>query len=411
MFDKLRDNSRIIVYIVVAVFVISGGFMGFGAYMSGNNNSSKQRRSPNEAIAEVNGEEISYQEYLNAMRNNAQRASQLSSTQLVNFRLNILNSIIERRIILNQAQEMGINVQVTEKDIDNSIQDILNNNNMTKEELEKNLKEQDYSIADLRNDLRLNLQTQKKIQKTVKKSYEDIKISEEEIKKEYEKQAENNKNIASYEEKKSEIEKNLLNKKQNNEFKKWMQDLKESANIKIYDNSLKGIKALNNKNYETAIASFKKSLDNSETPTNYILLAKSYGEAEKSDKALETYKTAVEKYPENWEVRYNYGQLMSSIDKTKEAEKQLDKASEYASDSDFMAHYQIYQSFNNIGAEEKAQKEMDKIIEIQQNRNQNSQTQNNESNQNKSQETFGEEEASENSLDEEDLEVDTVPSD
>ena len=411
MFDKLRDNSRIIVYIVVAVFVISGGFMGFGAYMSGNNNSSKQRRSPNEAIAEVNGEEISYQEYLNAMRNNAQRASQLSSTQLVNFRLNILNSIIERRIILNQAQEMGINVQVTEKDIDNSIQDILDNNNMTKEELEKNLKEQDYSIADLRNDLRLNLQTQKKIQKTVEKSYEDIKISEEEIKKEYEKQAENNKNIASYEEKKSEIEKNLLNKKQNNEFKKWMQDLKESANIKIYDNSLKGIKALNNKNYETAIASFKKSLDNSETPTNYILLAKSYGEAEKSDKALETYKTAVEKYPENWEVRYNYGQLMSSIDKTKEAEKQLDKASEYASDSDFMAHYQIYQSFNNIGAEEKAQKEMDKIIEIQQNRNQNSQTQNNESNQNKSKETFGEEEASENSLDEEDLEVDTVPSD
>ena len=412
MFDKLRDNSRIIVYIVVAIFVISGGFMGFGAYMGGNNRSSQKGRNPNEAIAEVNGEEISYQEYLNVMRNNAQRASQLSSTQLVNFRLNVLNSIIERRLILSKAEEMGISAQVTEEDIDSSIQDILDNNDMTKEELEKNLEEQDYSMSDLRNDLRLNLQTQKTIQKTVEKSYEDIEVSEEEIKKEYETQAKNNDNIASYEDKKSEIKQSLLDEKQNNEFNKWIENLKESAEIEIYDNSLKGVKALNNENYDVAIESFEKALDSSETPTNYILLANSFSEAQKSDKAIETYETAVEKYPENWEVRYNFGKLMSSLDNTDEAEKQFDKASEYATDSDFMAHYQIYQSFRNIGAEEKAQEEMDKIIEIQQNRNQNSQKQNTETDEgNESNENFGEDKSSEESIDEEDLEVDTVPSD
>ena len=412
LFDKLRDNSKIIVYIVVAAFVISGGFMGYGAYMSGGNNSAQQGTNPNEPIAEVNGEEISYQEYLNVMRNNAQRASQLSSTQLLNFRLNVLNSIIERKLLLAQADEMGINAQVTEEDVDKSIQDILKNNNMTEEELKKNLEEQDYSMSDLRNDLRLNLQTQKTIQKTVEKSYEDVKVSEEKVKEEYEKQAEDNEEIASYEEKKNEIKQSLLEEKQNEEFNKWMEDLKESADIKIYDNSLKGVKALNNEDYEVAIESFKKALDNSDTPTNYIYLAQSYEKDQKSDKAIETYETAIEKYQENWEIRYNYGQLMINLENNEKAKNQLEKASEYASDSDFMAHYQIYQSFNNIGAEEKAQEQMDKIIEIQQNMNQNSQNQNPENEQQSDpEEDFGEENNTEESLDEEDLEVDTVPSD
>jgi len=412
LFDKLRDNSRIIVYIVVAAFVISGGFMGYGAYMSGGNNSAQQGTNPNEAIAEVNGEEISYQEYLNVMRNNAQRASQLSSTQLLNFRLNVLNSIIERKIILAQADEMGISAQVTKEDIDNSIQDILKNNNMTEEELRKNLEEQDYSMSDLRNDLRLNLQTQKTIQKTVEKSYEDVKVSEEELKEEYDKQAKNNEDIASFKNKKDEIKQSLLEKKQNNEFKNWMEDLKESADIKIYDNSLKGVKALNNENFEVAINSFNKALDNSDTPTNYIYLAQAYEKDQKSDKSIETYETAIEKYPENWEIRYNYGQLMINLKNNEKAKKQLEKASEFATDSDFMAHYQIYQSFNNIGAEDKAQEEMDKIIEIQQNMNQNSQNPNTETEQeNETRENFGEENNTEKSLDEEDLEVDTVPSD
>ncbi len=412
LFDKLRDNSRIIVYIVVAAFVISGGFMGYGAYMSGGNNSAQQGTNPNEAIAEVNGEEISYQEYLNVMRNNAQRASQLSSTQLLNFRLNVLNSIIERKIILAQADEMGISAQVTKEDIDNSIQDILKNNNMTEEELRKNLEEQDYSMSDLRNDLRLNLQTQKTIQKTVEKSYEDVKVSEEELKEEYDKQAKNNEDIASFKNKKDEIKQSLLEKKQNNEFKNWMEDLKESADIKIYDNSLKGVKALNNENFEVAINSFNKALDNSDTPTNYIYLAQAYEKDQKSDKSIETYETAIEKYPENWEIRYNYGQLMINLKNNEKAKKQLEKASEFATDSDFMAHYQIYQSFNNIGAEDKAQEEMDKIIEIQQNMNQNSQNTNTETEQeNETRENFGEENNTEKSLDEEDLEVDTVPSD
>jgi len=283
---------------------------------------------------------------------------------------------------------------------------------MTEEELRKNLEEQDYSMSDLRNDLRLNLQTQKTIQKTVEKSYEDVKVSEEEIKEEYNKQAKNNENIASFEDKKNEIKQSLLEQKQNNEFEKWMDDLKESADIKIYDNSLKGVKALNNENFEVAINSFNKALDNSDTPTNYIYLAQAYEKDQKSDKSIETYETAIEKYPENWEIRYNYGQLMINLKNNEKAKKQLEKASEFATDSDFMAHYQIYQSFNNIGAEDKAQEEMDKIIEIQQNMNQNSQNPNTETEQeNETRENFGEENNTEKSLDEEDLEVDTVPSD
>ena len=153
-----------IIYIVVAVFVISGGFMGFGAYMSGSGSSGN---SPAQTIAEVNGEKISQREFLSVLRNQAQRASRLSSTQLLSFKLNILNSIIERRLILQEAEEMGIEAEVTDKEVDDTLNKVIEQNKTTKEKLKKDLEDKGYSLESLKNDLRSNLKTQQTIQKTV----------------------------------------------------------------------------------------------------------------------------------------------------------------------------------------------------------------------------------------------------
>lgn len=370
MFDKMRNNSRIIVYIVIAVFVISGGFMGFGAYM---NRSGSGGNSPSQALAEVNGNNISQQEFLSVLRNQAQQASQLSSTQLLSFKYNILSSIIERRLILKEAENMGIEVNITTKEVDDTMDKVLEQNKMTREELKSNLEEQNYSIDQLRSDLRNNLKTQQIIQKTVEKSYSNVKVSENEIKKEYDKQYQGKEDKPSFADKKEEIKKNLLQQKQNQAYNNWMKNLKAKAKIEIHDPALRGIKEMQNNDYAKASSSFEKALEVNKTPTNYIYLAQSYNENNKSDKALDTYNKAVENFADNWEIRLNYAQLYNDIEKNDLAKEQYTKASELAGEGDFMAHYQIYQGFKGIGAEEKAKAEMDKIIQIQQNMSQSNQ--------------------------------------
>src|SRR6056297_2565544 len=123
MFDNLRNNSKIVVYIVVAAFIVTGGLMGFGSYMS-NNNSSSASNSSSPYIAEVNDKGITPQQYMNVLRNQAPQ-TQLSSSQIIPFRLNVLNSMIERQLLLEKADEMGIKSDVTDEDVDEQIDEIL----------------------------------------------------------------------------------------------------------------------------------------------------------------------------------------------------------------------------------------------------------------------------------------------
>jgi predicted Zn-dependent protease len=375
LFDTLRDNSRIIVYIVVIVFVISGGFMGFGAYLNRQSGGGQAPNQNTSAIAEVNGMEISQQEYYSLLQQQAPQ-SNLSSSQIIPFRYNVLNALIERKLILAQAEVLDINVEVSESEIDENYNNILEQNEMNDQELAEALSKQGYTIGELRNDIKSNLKESKTITKTIDKSVGEIKVSEQEIKDLYNEKypepesetgaAENNTDSESsqrpaLEEVRADLKTEIRNKKRNKATNKWLKDLKASAEITINNPVLSAYHALENENYTTAVEKFSELVKQEETdPIFYTYLARAYKEQKKFEQAKEVYNNAIKTFPENNNLRINYAQFLADQNNNEAAITQLDKAAAAAKDN-FMIHYQLYMMYSRLGAEEKAKTEMEEI--------------------------------------------------
>ncbi|TDO84448.1 tetratricopeptide repeat protein [Halanaerobium saccharolyticum] len=376
MFDTLRDNSKIIVYIVVIIFVISGGFMGFGAYLNRQSGGGGQASNQTPAvIAEVNGMEISQQEYYSLLQQQAPQ-SNLSSSQIIPFRYNVLNALIERKLIMAQAETLDINVEVSKSEIDENYKNILDQNKMTEEELTAALSKQGYTLGELRSDIKSNLKESKTITKTIDKSVGEIKVSEQEIKDLYNKKypepesetkaAENNTDSESSQrpalsDVRSDLKSEIKNKKRNEAINKWLKDLKASAEITINNPVLSAYHALQNENYTTAVEKFSELVKQEETdPIFYTYLARSYKQQDKFDQAKEVYENAIKAFPENNNLRINYAQFLADQNNNEAAITQLDKVAAAAKD-DFMTHYQLYMMYSRLGAEEKAKAEMEEI--------------------------------------------------
>lgn len=382
MFDTLRDNSRIIVYIVVIIFVVSGGFMGFGAYLNnrGGGQSSSQRSS---VIAEVNGMEISQQEYLNLLQQQAPQ-SNLSSSQITPFRYNILNALIERKLILSQAEELGVEVEISDSEVDENYNNILEQNDMTDEELANKLAEQGYTIGKLREDIRANLKTNKKITKTIDQKIGEISVSDQEIKERYQEKYASNSDQSSAEnsnseskpalsEVKEDLKTEIRNQKRNQARNKWLNDLKASADITINNPVLSAYHDLENENYKKAVEKFSSLVEQEQSdPIFYSYLAQAYEGQNNYDKAEEVYQKAVENYPDNTNLRFNYAKFLKDREKKDKAITQLDTIE--AGDN-FMNHYQLYMLYSQLGAEEKAQKAMQEIQRLSKQRQENAQSQ------------------------------------
>ncbi len=364
MFDNLRNNSKIVVYIVVAAFIVTGGLMGFGSYMT--QNSGNNRATQSQYIAQVNDKGITPEQYLSVLRSNASQASNLTQTQVIPFRLNVLNAMIEREILLTEADKMDINVEVTDQEVEEEISEILEQNDMTKEELEENLSSQEYTYEQFKNDIRSNMVNSKKVNQVKQSTYSNIEVSEEEIKNRYEELYNESEDKPELEEVRTNIKEDLLDKKQNQVYSNWLENKKTEANVIINDPVLFAYNALDKGNYQVAIDSFKDLIDSENASVSiYTYLAQAYSGAEQYEQASDIYDTAIEEFPENWELRLNYGDYLAERGQKEKATEQYLNASEQAG-SNIYAHYQLFMAFNNIGANDEAEKEMDKITELQQ---------------------------------------------
>jgi tetratricopeptide (TPR) repeat protein len=388
LFDTLRDNSRIIVYVVVVAFVISGGFMGYGAYLNNSGGGGQQPSNPN-IIAEVNGEEISQQEYLSMLRQQAPQQN-LSSTQVISFRYNILNALIERKLILQQAEEMNIEAEVSEEELNESYNNILEQNNITEEELSENLAEQGYNIGNLKDDIRRSLERSKLITETINSARGDVNVSESEIRNLYEQRypaadsveaVEENEETDSDDETQeedrpafadvqSDLEEELLQQKRNEALEKWLTDLKDDSEIIINDPVLNAYSDFESGNYEEAAEKFSNLIEEQQSPAFYTYLARSYIENENISKAEETYDKALEEYPENNDLRFNYAQLLVEQDNNQAALEQLKEVSSNAGDN-LMTRYQLYMMFSQVGAEKEAEAELKEIQRLSEEMNNN----------------------------------------
>ncbi|HMA59406.1 MAG TPA: SurA N-terminal domain-containing protein, partial [Halanaerobiales bacterium] len=313
MFDNLRNNSKIIVYIVVAAFVVTGGLMGFGSYMSRNNPSGSNRSS--QYIATVNDKGITPQQFLSVLRNSASQANNLSQGEVIPFRLNVLKSMIEREILLSEAEKQDINVEISDGEVEERIDEILNQNDLTQEELKDNLESQDYTYEQFKTDIRNSLRNSERITKVKETTYSNIEVTEEEIKETYEERYADSEEKPELEEVRSDIKESLLASKQNEAYQNWLENKKSEANVTINDPVLYAYNALDQGNYQVAIDSFQNMVNSENSNTSasiYTYLAQAYAGAEQYDKALETFNTALEDYPENWELRLNFGEYYAN---------------------------------------------------------------------------------------------------
>ncbi|HKL13744.1 MAG TPA: SurA N-terminal domain-containing protein [Halanaerobiales bacterium] len=365
MFDNLRNNSKIIVYIVVAAFIVTGGLMGFGSYMSRNNTGGGNRSS--QYIARVNDKGITPQQFLSVLRNSASQANNLSQSEVIPFRLNVLKSMIEREILLTEAENQNINVEITDEEVEKRIDEILKQNDMTREELKSNLESQDYTYEQFKTDIRNSLKNSEKITKVKESTYSNIEVTEEEIQQAYQERYSDGEDKPELEEVKSDIRESILTTKQNEAYQNWLENKKADANVTINDPVLYAYNALDKGNYQVAIDSFENLANSDNTSASiYTYLAQAYAGSGNHEKALETFNTALEEYPENWELRLNFGDYHANQDNKEKAIGQYNKASELAGEN-FYAHYKLFMAFNNIGASKEAEEEMQTITKIQQN--------------------------------------------
>lgn len=368
MFDTLRDNSRIIVYIVVVAFVISGGFMGYGAYLNNQGGGGQASNQMQSVIAEVNGREISQQEYFTLLQQQAPQ-SNLNSTQIVPFRYNVLSALIERKLILEQAENLDVNVEVMESEIDKNYNNILDQNGMSDQELADVLAEQGYTIGQLRDDIKSSIKESKTINETIEQGIPAIDVTDQEIEELYEKRyPEGKKTLA---DQKNSLETEIRNQKRNQAINSWLEELKKSAAITINDPVLSAYHALENENYAQAVDEFSVFVEQEETdPIFYSYLAQAYEGQKNYEQAEEIYNKAMESFPENKNLKFNFAKLLRDQEKNEQAIKQLDEIAATAED-DFMTHYQLFMLYSQLGAEEKAQLAVEKVQNISQNMQQN----------------------------------------
>ncbi|MFW6237778.1 MAG: SurA N-terminal domain-containing protein, partial [Halanaerobiales bacterium] len=306
MFNLLRNHSKIIVYIAAVTMVVS---MGIGSYyFMGNSGSSAGNVSVDkENIARVNNTEISRQRYNSVLQNQANQMSQMSRSQIIPTRYNVLNSLIERELIMQEAERLGITAEVTDEEVEESIDNYLDRFDLTREELEEQATGEEFSMSDLREDFRKDVRNQKQLQNTLEQVQEDVEVSEEEIKNEYEAQHQNtgdDEESPEFEEVRKDIEEQLLQEKKNEQVEEWISELKEEAEIEIYDPVLSGYKALQDENHDRAVDIFATILEETSDPSVYSYLAEAYRGKEEMDKAIETLQEALEEYEDDWELHY-----------------------------------------------------------------------------------------------------------
>ncbi|QTL98011.1 tetratricopeptide repeat protein [Iocasia frigidifontis] len=452
MLKSLRNYSKIIIIVIVVAMVVTGALLGYGRYL----NKPATTKAQSQYVAQVNGSNISEEEYYYIMQNQTAGAN-FERSQIVPFKVRVLDSIIETEILLQEADKMDIQSTITEEDVQDYYDTFLENNEMTEEDLVAELGE-NTKLTDFKDYIRNSLEKNDLINQVMERSYSNVTVTEDEVIEAYEtiqpqvimvrfgedkdaarakieeayaelkaskdfagvadeysdlvvgegklgninrdngyfsEETSNelfnlDKGVVSdiitddkayyivkvldkklaegedYQAEKEEIKEQLLKSKQNKAFANWLESVKAESDIQINDPQLSGYKYLSQGNYQKAVEQLELALKTYPVPMTYLYLAEAYKANSMIDKADETYKKAVEAFPEDWELNLLYGNFLAGRDEveTEDALAKIDAASKLAGD-DIMAHYRVFMVYSQLGADEKADEEAAIIKEIQ----------------------------------------------
>ena len=366
MFEKLRSYSKIIVYIVVVAFAVGGGFMGYGAF-SGGGDAPADREAMN-VLAQVGEREITRQRYNEVLQNYAQQTANFTRAQMLPFRLSVLNSIVDETLLIQEAEERGLDPQVSPEEIDEVIDNILEQNNMDIEEFEDLLAQQNITLNQFQDNIRNSLRQQKLMEEVMEEIRAGADVSDSEVEARFEEEYEDEElSDQEREEAKEDLRADLLEERREERLNDWLEDARAEANITINDPVLRAMNYYEEENYTAALNTFEEALERSRDPALYIFKARTYRELGQMEEAYSVLDRAQEEHSEEWEIAYEYGDFYADEGEDELAVEKFEEASEYAG-RNLMARYQLNTAFSQVGAEELAQEEMDRFMEIQQER-------------------------------------------
>lgn len=162
---------------ITLLFLIAlAAFLSAACSQTGSSSSNPNAADPNAVAATVNGKPIMMKEVEQVLTQQTQgQQSQLSQLQLAQARLQILDTLIQREVLFQRADKEKL--LPSEDEITASISEQKRQSNMTEEEFQKRLKEQNMTAEALRDDARKDLA----ISKLQDKYNSKIQINDKEV--------------------------------------------------------------------------------------------------------------------------------------------------------------------------------------------------------------------------------------
>lgn len=191
-FRKLRNSSKILVMIVVVAFALGGTLFGLTSFFGED-----QPQAPwgdqfgdlgefDATLMAVNGEEIPYREFYNILYDYYSYLAQLTAFEAMDFQNDIIEFIIERVVLLQQAEQRGIKVEISDAEVQEIIDDYLENTGMTMAQFEQQIRQAGDSLAAVKERVRHALWESELIFAIEDDVKAEVEVTEEEIIKEYE---------------------------------------------------------------------------------------------------------------------------------------------------------------------------------------------------------------------------------
>lgn len=370
IFDSLRNNSRILIYIVIIAFVGGGVLVGLSGYFNGSNSNAQSQNQTAHAqqqnIAVVNDKPIKYQDFQRGLQRFQQQSQRpIGNSQVLALKNRVLQQMIDQELLLQKAEEENITVNISDQEVETQLDNWIKSTGRSREEIENLLSDRGSSMAQVKKQLKEGMHKQKLINRMVQRAQDGVKVTEKELKDAYEKSTEKEAAGEEFTKIKSKLRKKLKQQKKKQAISQMVNNYREEADIEINSVEIKAYRAAQNENYDEAVAGYKDALDQgNEEAYIYSGLAQVYQQQDKTDKAIETYKKAIEKSPKDSQMKLALGNLYQQAGKEDKAVKQLDKVAESAGDN-LLLHYRLQSLYKKMGYEEKAKAEMEKVKELQ----------------------------------------------
>jgi len=194
IFRKLRQSSKILIIIVVVAFALGGTLWGLTGVFGPDQDYPQAQMDQGivgdmdleETLFSVNDEEVPVWEFVQVLQQYTSQLQGLPEHQIVDFQNEILQYFIQQVVALQEAQRRGIEVEISDEEVEEIVEGYLADMGMTEEQFESQLSAQGISMEEMREDIRHALWERELMFALEDDIRAEIEISDEEIREQYE---------------------------------------------------------------------------------------------------------------------------------------------------------------------------------------------------------------------------------